>query len=80
MADALAKTTYANDIRPLFRDEDIKAMIHARNLDLSSFDQVSESADQILKRLEAGDMPCDGAWPAKNIELFRRWIADGKLA
>ena len=57
--DALAKKGYANDIRPLFRDHDIKAMIKARNLDLSSFDQVSASADEILKRLEAGDMPTD---------------------
>ena len=80
MVDALAKKSYANDIRPLFREHDIKAMIKARNLDLSSFDQVSASADEILKRLEAGDMPCDGAWPAKDVELFRRWIADGKLA
>jgi hypothetical protein len=78
-ADAVTKISYARDIRPLFRDLDIKSMIKVRNLDLSSYDQVSAEADGILERLEAGDMPCDGAWPAKDVESFRQWISDGKL-
>jgi hypothetical protein len=53
-SDAVTKISYARDIRPLLRDFDIKSMIKARNLDLSSYDQVSAEADGILERLEAG--------------------------
>jgi len=78
--DCVAKTiSYANDIRPLFRKFDIDSMIKARGLDLSNYGQVSAKADSILSRLADGDMPCDGAWPAKDVETFRQWIKDGKL-
>ena len=33
-----------------------------------------------LDRLETGSMPCDGAWPAERIAVFRRWIHAGKPA
>jgi hypothetical protein len=25
-------------------------------------------------------MPCDGAWPPDQVEIFERWIAGGKPA
>jgi len=25
-------------------------------------------------------MPCDGAWPAENIEVFQRWTDTGRQA
>ena len=68
--------SYARDIRPLFRQRDIDSM-RGRFL-LDSYDDVSGMADGILNRLEAGNMPCDGAWPEDQIALFRKWIADGK--
>jgi hypothetical protein len=77
--NTVPEISYASDIRPLFRDFDIDSMIKARKLDLSNFKQVSAAADGILKVLEAGAMPCDGAWPEKDIETFRQWIKDGKL-
>lgn len=64
------------DIRPLFRDSDLRAMRFA--FDLGSYDDVSENADGILERLQAGDMPCDAAWPADRIEVFERWVRAGK--
>jgi hypothetical protein len=70
---------FARDIRPLFRDSDVDTMIRVRRLDLSNYEQVSEHADQILNRLEIGDMPCDGSWPSADVEKFRQWIRDGKL-
>ena len=76
--NTVPEISYASDIRPLFRDFDINSMIKA-GLDLSSFEQVRDAADNILNRLEAGAMPCDGAWPEKDIQTFRRWIKDGKL-
>ena len=70
--------SFARDIRPLFRNSDIASMNRVSGLDLSNHAQVSAKADQILSRLETGDMPCDGAWPDHQVQLFRKWIADGK--
>jgi hypothetical protein len=66
------------DIKPLFRERDRDSMRFA--FDLWSLDDVSTHADAILERLEAGTMPCDGAWPAERVALFRRWIDAGKPA
>ena len=38
--------------------------------DLWSHDDVGEHADAILDRLQAGTMPCDGAWPEERVEVF----------
>jgi hypothetical protein len=68
---------YAKDIRPMFRGTDVDAM-KPRGLDLSSYTDVSASADEILSRLQEGSMPCDGPWQQTAIEKFKQWIADGK--
>ena len=70
--------SFATDIHPLFRPVDINMMVAVRNLDLGSHEVVSEYADLILSRLKDGSMPCDGPWPATDIEIFARWIAQGK--
>ena len=70
--------SFANDIRPLFRDKDVAAMTRAAKFDLSSHSDVSQRAEAILRRLEHGDMPCDGRWTTGKVALFRQWIADGK--
>jgi hypothetical protein len=77
-SEILSKKSFARDIRPLFRDFDLQSMSRA-NLDLSNYDQVSERAGAILKKLESGSMPCDGAWPHEQVETFRQWISDGRL-
>jgi len=69
---------FEEDIKPLFRDRDRDSMRFA--FDLWSLDDVSTHADAILDRLEAGTMPCDGAWPAERVAVFRRWIDAGKPA
>ena len=58
-------------IRPLFRPMDRNSMLFA--FDLWNEADVTRHAPQILARLEAGTMPCDGAWPAERIALFARW-------
>ena len=73
-----SEISFAADVRPLFRDKDISSMKKARNLDLSNYDDVSVHADDILDRLQMGDMPCDGAWAAKDVDTFSKWISDGK--
>jgi hypothetical protein len=69
---------FEQDIKPLFRERDRESMKFA--FDLWSLDDVSTNADAILARLEAGTMPCDGAWPADRVAAFRRWIDAGKPA
>ncbi|HEY9378396.1 MAG TPA: hypothetical protein VIQ02_15055 [Jiangellaceae bacterium] len=64
------------DIKPLFRERDRRAMLS--HFDLWSYDDVSRDADSILTRLRDGTMPCDGAWPPDQIELFERWLEGGK--
>jgi Ferritin-like len=67
---------FEEHIKPLFRERDRDSMRFA--FDLWSLEDVSTHADAILARLEAGTMPCDGAWPAEQVAVFRRWIDAGK--
>jgi hypothetical protein len=69
---------FEQHIRPLFRERDRNSMRFA--FDLWSLGDVSTNADAILQRLAAGTMPCDGAWPAERVAVFRRWIDAGKPA
>jgi hypothetical protein len=73
-----ASISFARDIRPLFLPFDRDQMLFA--FDLWSHGAVTENAAMILQRLEAGDMPCDRAWPEQQVTLFRAWIAEGCAA
>jgi hypothetical protein len=68
--------SFETHIKPLFRAGDRESMQFA--FDLWSHDDVSQHADAILGRLQAGTMPCDGAWPQAQVDLFRRWTESGK--
>ena len=69
--------SFANDIRPLFRDTpDVDTMKRA-GLDLSSYEDVKARAAAIYSVLEDGRMPCDGPWPQERLSLFKRWIDEG---
>ena len=72
---ATAAPSFAQDIQPLFRDTDVDEMSFA--FDLSDYEDVKAHAEAIYARLEEGSMPCDGAWPEDQVELFRRWIDEG---
>jgi CDGSH-type Zn-finger protein/truncated hemoglobin YjbI len=67
--------SFAAHIKPLFREHDRKSMTFA--FDLWSPDDVQAHAPAILERLQNGTMPCDGAWPAEKIDVFRRWTETG---
>jgi hypothetical protein len=67
------------DIKSLFREKDRDAMVRIRGFDLWSHDDVRANADAIVAQLEAGRMPCDGAWPPGQVATFRRWM-DGGMA
>jgi hypothetical protein len=74
MAEQLS---FASDIRPLFRDRDIRSMQFA--FDLSSYEDVRENAEAIYGQLAAGSMPCDGAWADEHVQRFRSWLDTGAL-
>ena len=76
MPNSTEPVGFETDIKPMFRERDRNSMEFA--FDLWSHDDVSENADAILARIKAGTMPCDGAWPQAQVELFGRWIASGK--
>jgi hypothetical protein len=69
---------YDADIKPLFRERDRAAMLS--RFDLWSYEDVKANSEAILGRLAAGSMPCDGAWPSEQVEIFRSWLADGTPA
>jgi hypothetical protein len=69
---------FEQHIKALFRRRDRQSMTFA--FDLWSHDDVSQHAEAILGRLRSGTMPCDGAWPDAQIEVFQRWIDAGMPA
>ncbi len=76
MADEGGALSFEHDIKPLFRDKDRDSMLRA--FDLFNYSDVTGQADAIVGALRSGKMPCDGAWPASQVELFQRWIDTGK--
>jgi hypothetical protein len=69
--------SFEREIRPLFRDEDVEAMLFA--FDLRSYDDAREYAEEIYERLADGSMPCDHEWPEADVAKVRTWI-DGGMA
>jgi len=74
---AQEQVSFARDIRPLFRERDIRSMQSA--FDLASYEDVKKNADAIYATLAAGQMPCDGAWPDEDVRRFRSWLDAGAL-
>lgn len=77
------RTRYETDIRPLFTERDIQAMRRAFNL--ASYDDVKTHSVAIYDRIRGiggAVMPPpprgDGPWPQSRIDLFGKWIADGR--
>jgi hypothetical protein len=70
--------SFARDIRPMFRDKDRDSMLRA--FDLFDYADVAGHADAIAGALRSGKMPCDGAWPASQVDKLQQWIDLGKPA
>ena len=56
----------------MFREHDRDSMRFA--FDLWDYNDVSTHSSAILARLRNGTMPCDGAWPADQVETFQKWV------
>jgi hypothetical protein len=72
------KLSFEQDIKPLFRSTDRDAMLAA--FDLFDYEDVVENADAIVGAVRSGQMPCDGAWPAAQVEKLQQWIDAGTPA
>jgi len=68
--------SFEDDVKTMFRSRDRESMKFA--FDLWSYDDVSAHANEILTRVRAGTMPCDGAWPKAQVDTFQSWIDAGK--
>jgi CDGSH-type Zn-finger protein/truncated hemoglobin YjbI len=73
-----ASLSFAAHIKPMFRQRDRQSMSFA--FDLWSCADVTQHAEAIVGRLRAGTMPCDGPWPPERVQVFQRWIDQGKPA
>jgi len=69
--------SFANDIRPLFRDTPDVDTMKQFGMDLSAYDDVKTHAEAIYSRLDDGSMPCDEPWPKALIAKFKQWMDDG---
>lgn len=67
--------SFAQQIRPLFREKDVRAM--ASTFDLSDYDHVRTHAESIFAAVSEGSMPCDGVWSQEWISLFKQWMDAG---
>ncbi len=69
---------FAAHVKPLIRSRDRESM--ESHFDLWSYDDVRAHASDILAQLEGGTMPCDGAWPPEQVQVFKRWVDSGMPA
>ncbi|MGB8770049.1 MAG: hypothetical protein WCC92_10560 [Candidatus Korobacteraceae bacterium] len=69
--------SFANDIRPLFRDTPDVDTMKEFGMDLSAYDDVKTHAEAIYSRLEDGSMPCDEPWSKEQLAKFKQWMDDG---
>lgn len=70
-------SSFEADIKNLFRSVPDRQVMLFR-FDLHKFEDVRDHADLILERLANKTMPCDVPWSDEKIEIFRKWMADGK--
>ncbi len=68
--------SFASEIRPLFRDKDVKVK-KAVGIDLSSYEDVKKPARDIYTRLSAKEMLCDGRWSDSSLKKFKAWMESG---
>jgi hypothetical protein len=70
--------SFAADIVPLFREEDIDCMKGMGvNLDDLTWMSVPENAQSVYGTLADGSMPPDEPWPKERVALFKQWMDAG---
>jgi hypothetical protein len=70
--------SFATDIRPLFRDEDITCMDGAGvHLDDFAWMSVPANAQSVYDQVSTGAMPPGEPWPKDHVSRFKKWMDAG---
>jgi hypothetical protein len=73
--------SFATDIRPYFREGDVKCMKPAGvKLDDAAWMCVPANAQSVYEQVSAGHMPPDAPWPPDRVSLFKQWMDAGCAA
>jgi hypothetical protein len=73
--------SFATDIRPLFREGDVRCMKNVRvALDDPAWMCVTANAQMVYGAVSGGTMPPDEPWLAERVALFKRWMDAGCTA
>jgi len=72
--------SFAQDIRPMFRDSDVEEMLGIAGFDLSKYADVRARASDIYERLADGSMPCDEPWSKEKVARLKQWMDEGMPA
>jgi hypothetical protein len=68
-------TSFADDIRPLFIQEDIEHMLRVdRNLNLGNYDAVKARANDIYLQVSFKNMPPGRPWAQDHVDMFKKWM------
>jgi twitching motility protein PilT len=76
-AGAVQDIGFESHIRPLFEEVDRARMLWA--FDLWDYRSVKENADEIMRRLDKGDIPFENGWPPERVALLRSWLTEGRM-
>jgi hypothetical protein len=69
---------FATDIRPLFREGDVRCMKGAGvRLDDAAWMCVPANAQLVYGAVSSGKMPPDAPWAAERVALFKQWMDEG---
>jgi hypothetical protein len=74
----MAPISFAQDIRPLFTEEDIAQMRDIANFDMSSYEDVRAHAADIYERVADGTIPCTDTWSKEQVARFKQWMDEGR--
>ena len=70
--------SFATDIRPLFRDEDIECMDPSGvHLDDHAWMSVPANAQSVYDQVSEGAMPPGEPWSSDRVSLFKKWMDAG---
>jgi hypothetical protein len=75
--EAQMALSFAADIRPLFRDGDIRCMKPGIPLDDPAWMCVPANAQKVYGAVSTGKMPPDAPWPEDRVSLFKKWMDAG---
>jgi hypothetical protein len=68
-------TSFADDIRPLFIQEDIEHMLGVdRTLNLGDYDAVKARANDIYRQVSFRNMPPGRPWAQDQVDMFKKWM------